>query len=98
VGVVNYDGEGKVGVDEGAKGIIEGSRNKRRLYVVFAVRRKIEDKRKKWRKQRRLLTGSYLQVGDLLEILWQVRQLKRKKEGSTTTGLLLFCKSFKLII
>jgi hypothetical protein len=87
-----------VGVDEGAKGIIEGSRNKRRLYVVFAVRRKIEKKREKWRKRRRLLTGSCLQVGDLLEILWQVRQLNRKKEGSTTTGLLLFCKSFKLII
>jgi hypothetical protein len=90
VGVVNYDGERNVGVEKGAMGIIEGSRNKRRLYVVFAVRRKIEDKRKKWEKRRRYLTGSYLQVGDLLEILWQVKAVEKEKEGCTTTGLLLF--------
>ena len=77
---MNYDGERKVGVEKGAKGIIGGSGNKRRLYVVFAVRMKIEDKKKKWRKWRRLLAGSYLQFEDLLEILWQVRQLERKKK------------------
>ena len=30
--------------------------------------------------------------------LWFVRGMCEEKEGSTTTGLLLFCKSFKLII
>ncbi len=77
---MNYDGERKVGVEKGAKGIIGGSGNKSRLYVVFTVRMKIEDKKKKWRKWRRLLAGSYLQFEDLLEILWQVRQLERKKK------------------
>jgi hypothetical protein len=80
VGVVNYGGERKVGVEKGAKGIIGGSGNKSRLYVVFTVRMKMEDKRKKWRKWRRLLAGSYLQFEDLLEIMWQVKQLERKKK------------------
>jgi len=65
---VNYgskDGGDENGrVEEEARKFIGEEGKEGRLYVVFAIGMKLEDKEWRLEKRRGLLTGSYLQVGD----------------------------------
>ena len=53
-------------VEEEARKFIGEEGKEGRLYVVFAIGMKLEDKEWRLEKRRGLLTGSYLQFGDLL--------------------------------
>ncbi len=73
-------------VEKGARKSIGGGEKGGRLYVVFTVGIKVEDKKKRLEKRRGLLTGSYLQVGDRPAS----KVVEKRKGRNETAGLLSF--------
>ncbi len=86
--VAKYDSEEEVEVEKGARGIIEGRGKKARLYVVFAIKAKLEGK--EMEKTAKTSHGKLLTIWRAFGDLVASKAVGKEKGGNAMAGLLSF--------